>query len=269
MADTRVTNGATISNTYSNGPPAVAAATGGGPVWNMWASLLGASVFDGAGYVYTWVTAYGEEGPPSPPAMVNGWSNATWTVSLFQPEPENMGVPYVDPADGLTKQPLRNITTTRLYRSISNQAGQGTYFLVAEFPVTQAVYEDTLGDDVVALNRSCVVELVRAAGGSAGLQGVSQRDLRRLEGERDLVQRALSSARLAAGLCADHGVSGGGGWGLRAVDRGLHPGLAVSDHRRQSDRDGADQDQPAGAVSASRLDRHHRYDCALCHRRTA
>ena len=151
VADTRVTNGATISNTYSNSPPAIAAATGGGAVWNMWASLLGSSVFDRQGYVYTWVTAYGEEGPPSPPAIVNGWSNATWTVSLFQPEPENLGVPYVD-GDGVTQQPVRNITTTRLYRSISDQGGQGTYFLVAEFPVTQATFEDAIGDEVVSLN---------------------------------------------------------------------------------------------------------------------
>jgi hypothetical protein len=139
VADTRVHNGATISNTYSNGPPAVASATGGGAVWQMWGDLLGASVFTARAYVYTWVSAYGEEGPPSPPSVVNGWSNATWTVSLFQPTPENMGVD-------------RNITTTRLYRSISNQTGQGAYFLVAEFPVTQATYVDTIDDNTVSLN---------------------------------------------------------------------------------------------------------------------
>jgi hypothetical protein len=139
IADTRVHNGATISNTFANGPPATAAATGGGAVWQMWGDLLGASVFAARAYVYTWVSAYGEEGPPSPPSVVNGWSNAVWTVSLFQPTPENMGID-------------RNITTTRLYRSISNQQGQGTYFLVAEFPVTQATYVDTIDDATVSLN---------------------------------------------------------------------------------------------------------------------
>jgi len=139
IADTRVHNGSTISNTYSNGPPAIAAATGGGAVWQMWGDLFGASVFAARAYVYTWVSAYGEEGPPSPPAVVNGWSNANWTVSLFQPLPENMGID-------------RNITKTRIYRSISNQQGQGTYFLVAEIPVTQATYVDTIDDATVSLN---------------------------------------------------------------------------------------------------------------------
>ena len=139
IADTRAHNGASISNTYSNGPPATAASTGAGAIWNIWADLLGASVFAARAYVYTWVTAYGEEGPPSPAAIVNGWSNATWTVSLFQPPPEDLGV-------------VRNITTTRIYRSISNQTGQGTYFWVADVPVTQGTYADTVSDDVIALN---------------------------------------------------------------------------------------------------------------------
>jgi hypothetical protein len=156
VTDTRVHNGATISNTYANGPPAIASATGGGAVWQMWGNLLGASVFTARAYVYTWVSAYGEEGPPSPPSVVNGWSNATWTVSLFQPTPENMGVD-------------RNITATRLYRSISNQTGQGTYFLVAEFPVTQATYVDTIDDNVVSLNSQ--LESLYWSGPPADLKG--------------------------------------------------------------------------------------------------
>jgi hypothetical protein len=139
VADIRVNNGSTISNTYANGPPEFTSGTGGQSVWNMWGNLLGSSVFTARAYVYTWVTAYDEEGPPSPPAVVNGWSNATWTVDVFQPEPENLGV-------------VRNITKTRIYRSISNQTGVGTYFLVAEIPVTQATFEDTISDDVVSLN---------------------------------------------------------------------------------------------------------------------
>jgi hypothetical protein len=139
IADTRVSNGRTSINTYSNGPPDPVSTTGGGPVWQMWGDLLGASVFTARAYVYTWVTAYGEEGPPSDPSVVNGWSNATWTVSLFTPTPADMGVD-------------RNITHTRIYRSITNLSGQGTYFLVAEIPVTQAVYVDTIDDATVALN---------------------------------------------------------------------------------------------------------------------
>jgi hypothetical protein len=156
VADTRVTNGADTVNTYTNPPPDPIAAALHKPVWQMYGNLLGASVFEARGYVYTWVTEYGEEGPPSEPTVVNGWSNATWTVECFMPMPENMGADYVDPADGLTKQAKRNITKTRIYRTISNLAGQGTYFFVAEIPVTQAVYQDVLADDVVALSSQLV-----------------------------------------------------------------------------------------------------------------
>jgi hypothetical protein len=117
----------------------------------MWTDMLGASVFEARGYVYTWVTEYGEEGPPSEPVLVNGWSNATWTVECFQPLPENLGADWLDPVDSVVKPAKRNITTTRLYRTISNQAGQGTYFFVAEFPVSQATYVDTRPDDEVAI----------------------------------------------------------------------------------------------------------------------
>jgi hypothetical protein len=89
------------------------------------------------------VTEYGEEGPPSEPAVVNGWSNATWTVSLYTPTPEDMGVD-------------RNITRTRIYRTVSDQYGRGSYFLVAEIPVAQATYTDVVEDDVVTLNSQLV-----------------------------------------------------------------------------------------------------------------
>jgi hypothetical protein len=156
VADTRINNGAYVSNTYSNGPPNPAAATGHMPVWQMYGNLLGASVFEARGYVYTWVTEYGEEGPPSEPTVVNGWSNATWTIECFMPLPENMGADWLDPLDSVMKPASRNITKTRIYRTISNQSGMGSYFFVAEIPVTQAVYVDTQADNVVALNSQLV-----------------------------------------------------------------------------------------------------------------
>lgn len=139
IADTRTTNGVDESNTYSNGPPDIASSTSNKPDWQLWGNLLGASVYTARAYVYTWITEYGEEGPPSSPTVVNGWSNATWSIELFTPPTSDMGTD-------------RNITKTRIYRSITNVSGQGTYFLVAEIPVTQATYEDTIGDDIVALN---------------------------------------------------------------------------------------------------------------------
>lgn len=156
VADNRVNNGAVGTNTYSNGPPNPIAVSMGQPVYQMWGNLLGASVFEARGYVYTWITEYGEEGPPSEPTVVNGWSNAVWTIDCFQPLPENLGADYLDPADGVWKQAKRNITKTCIYRTISNQAGQGTYFFVAEIPVAQAIYYDTLEDDVVAIGDQLV-----------------------------------------------------------------------------------------------------------------
>lgn len=137
--------GAAISNTFTNGPPNFASPSGGLPNWNMWADLAGASVYEARSYVYTWVTEYDEEGPPSlpPDPIIYGWSNATWTISLFTPLPSDMGVD-------------RNITKTRIYRTVSNQSGQGTYYFVAEIPVTQGVYVDTSRDSDIALNAQLV-----------------------------------------------------------------------------------------------------------------
>jgi len=140
IADGSTANGSAFSNTYANGPstqvdPALVVT---GPTWNMWVDLLGQSVFEARSYVYTWVSAYGEEGPPSPPAIVDGWSNATWTVDLFQPPPEQMA--------------NRNLATMRIYRSITSQQGQGTYFFVAEVPITQAQYVDTSEDNIISLS---------------------------------------------------------------------------------------------------------------------
>jgi hypothetical protein len=147
--------GKQFSNTYSNGPSNPAPAPTAAPTWQMWADLLGASVYTARAYVYTWVTAYGEEGPPSLPTVVNGWSNGTWQLDLFQPTPNNMGADY-DPGTGVKVPADRNITTTRIYRSITNQTGQGTYFWVADIPVTQGTYEDTADDATIALNQQLV-----------------------------------------------------------------------------------------------------------------
>jgi len=144
VANIDSTSGALTSNTFSNGPPAVLGGSFGTNLaqagnFQMWADMIGQSVFEARGYVYTWVTAYGEEGPPSPPTLVNGWSNGIWTISLFTPDPLDMGV-------------RRNIVSTRIYRTVTSSTGTGSYFLVAEIPVTQATYQDTTDDATVANN---------------------------------------------------------------------------------------------------------------------
>jgi hypothetical protein len=145
--------GAAYAAVFSNGAPDflnVGSVTTS-PSYQVWGDLFGASVFVARAYVYTWVTEYGEEGPPSLPSVVNGWSNGTWNIELFTPTLNNMG--GGTDADGKVWPADRNIKTTRIYRSITNQSGQGTYFFVAEIPVTQASYVDTIPDNVVALNQ--------------------------------------------------------------------------------------------------------------------
>lgn len=134
-------------NTYTNGPPATLGAyTSGQPNWQMLGVSAAASVLEARAYVYTWLTEYSEEGPPSPATLVNGWSNGTWTIDLFTPPSDEMGV-------------TRNITKKRLYRTISAEGGQTTYFLVAELPVTDDTYVDVALDNIVALNSQLETDL--------------------------------------------------------------------------------------------------------------
>ncbi len=132
--------------------PAVPAGTGI-PDIQMWVTALTGAQLETRAYVYTWLTEYGEESVPSPPTVVTGWSNAVWTIDLFQPPADDMGV-------------LRNITKKRLYRTISAVGGQTDYFLVTppvaigeaaisgagDIEITQATYQDTVLDDVTSLN---------------------------------------------------------------------------------------------------------------------
>ena len=127
--------------TFSNGPPAIAPASFTTFTQNLqlWGNVFTASVLEARSYVYTWVTAYGEESPPSPATIETGWSNGTWTVSLFTPPPDEMGV-------------TRNITTVRLYRTVPATGGQTSFFFVKDLQVGTISYVDTATDDKVAIN---------------------------------------------------------------------------------------------------------------------
>ncbi len=139
IADNRYSNGKSFSATYSNGPPSFASSLAAGPCWQIWGDFVGSSVFEARAYVFTWVSAYGEEGPPSPATLVNGWSNATWTVTLFNANPNDLGID-------------RNLSKVRIYRTITSNTGLSSYFLVAELPIGTASYADVSTDDVVANN---------------------------------------------------------------------------------------------------------------------
>jgi hypothetical protein len=89
-------------------------------------------------YVYTWRSVSGEEGPPSPPTVVTGNMNGTWNIT--------MTAPTVDNTTG------RTLSTTRIYRTVTNAQGVATFFFVAEVPITTLTYADTIPDATVALN---------------------------------------------------------------------------------------------------------------------
>jgi len=146
-------------NTFTNGPPGEAPnVTTGQPDIYMYADFITTDVIEARAYAYTWVSAYGEESPPSPYTLANGWTNGTWSVGLYTPNPEDMGV-------------VRNIAILRLYRTVTSVSGVATYYYVADFDVGStngdaraailndagcnsptAVYLDNSSDTVIALN---------------------------------------------------------------------------------------------------------------------
>lgn len=140
LADAATAPGRVTPATFSNGPPEVVTTAAAGKNFQLWGTVTTQGILTARSYTYTWVTEYNEEGPPAPPTLIeSGWTNGTWTVSLFTPPLDDMGV-------------LRNITKKRIYRTISSQGGQTDYFYVAELDVNTNSYVDSQGDDVVGLN---------------------------------------------------------------------------------------------------------------------
>lgn len=149
-------------NTFANGPPGFApAVTKGLPDLLMFADLTSSAIVEARTYIYTWVSAYGEESPPSPPTLLNGWSNGTWTIFLFNP-PTNM----------LGGTGISNVAILRLYRTVVGTGGAATYFFVTDVSVGStdpdaiaavaadippclppaATFTDNIPDSTVALN---------------------------------------------------------------------------------------------------------------------
>lgn len=88
-------------------------------------------------YVYTFVSAYGEEGAPSPPVTATGAESGTWALTGIQTSVPN-------PSD-------YNLTTTRIYRTVAG-VNSVSYFWVADISYGTATYNDTAADAVVGLN---------------------------------------------------------------------------------------------------------------------
>lgn len=72
-------------------------------------------------YVYTYVSAYSEEGAPSPPTVTTGDPTGTWKITVYYPTTEEMTG--------------RNLTDIRLYRTVIDSAGNATYYQVTQIPI--------------------------------------------------------------------------------------------------------------------------------------
>ena len=111
-------------------------------------------------YVQTFVSAYGEEGPPSAPKTYTAQKiDATYTITYAQPDPLDLGT-------------NRNITKMRLYRTITATNGTTTYFFVSEVAVGTLTFADnaaTNTDAVIAFNAE--LESTNWQGPPSDLQG--------------------------------------------------------------------------------------------------
>lgn len=111
-------------------------------------------------YVQTFVSAYGEEGPPSAPKVYTAQKiDATYTITFAQPDPNDLGV-------------NRNITHMRLYRTITATNGTTTYFFLTEEPVGTVSFADNASvttDAVLAFNAQ--LESTNWQGPPSDLQG--------------------------------------------------------------------------------------------------
>jgi hypothetical protein len=87
-------------------------------------------------YLYTFVSAYGEEGPPCLPTTATG-TNGTWVISGF-----DTSIPSAS---------NYNITTIRIYRTVSGTT-ETEYYFVADISLGTTTYNDTQADAIVALN---------------------------------------------------------------------------------------------------------------------
>lgn len=113
------------------------------PDLQMWADCTpgttGEAQLETRAYVYTWVTAYGEEGPPSNPTLLDAYDNATWTIGVQPPLSQDLGV-------------LRNIVQTNIYRTMSSKDGGTVFFFVGSISANASTFVDQVTDDVVAGN---------------------------------------------------------------------------------------------------------------------
>lgn len=112
-------------------------------------------------YVYTYVSAYSEEGPPSPADVQTGDPTGTWTVKVYNPTAAEMA--------------QRNLTAIRIYRTVVDSSGNASYYQVTQIPITGApgaaqTYTDTALPNEITGNQQ--LQTVGFTGPPSDLQGV-------------------------------------------------------------------------------------------------
>lgn len=100
----------------------------------------GSGLAESRAYVYTYVSAYGEEGQPSPPTIYDGKIDDTWHLTL------------TSPATNDTNGVDRMIATINIYRTVTGIDGTTTYFFVGSVAASATTYTDTLSDTLVSAN---------------------------------------------------------------------------------------------------------------------
>ena len=104
-------------------------------------------------YVYTYVSAYGEEGPASQPTNETGNPTGTWQITIPAPDPATVAG--------------YNLTHMRLYRTVADAAGNAAYYQVPysdteeDFPWTTGVtnFSDDKTPQEIVSNSPLTTEL--------------------------------------------------------------------------------------------------------------
>ena len=82
-------------------------------------------------YTYTWVNEYGEESAPALPVLGSGNANAIWNIGNIKDPPAP------------TTSPLQPAWSKKyLYRTLSGESGQTTYYRVNTIPLGTLTYAD-------------------------------------------------------------------------------------------------------------------------------
>lgn len=95
----------------------------------------GVSPVETRAYVYTRVSAYGEEGPPSPALVLSGNASGSWNLTFTAVGPAAIG---------------RNISFTRIYRTITGLTGATAFYFVTDIAVATLTYNDTIPTTTVS-----------------------------------------------------------------------------------------------------------------------